>query len=130
MLKYSLFSLYVFFHTALCGCKQDHKRSGFELAKKIKHKKKTRIGKMDNTEVEESSGFALAEDGNLWTHGDAGTPSKLYKVSLQGTLLKTQETPVLLTKIGKILQKIKAGICTSAIWAIIATPGGIFVFIK
>src|SRR5688572_19027801 len=91
MLKSQLFSLYVVIHTILCGCGQDQKRAGFEMADKAYEV--TKIAKIGRGEVVESSGFAWTSDGNLWTHNDGGGASILYKINLKGELLQTQEIP-------------------------------------
>jgi hypothetical protein len=107
MLKYQLFTLYVFFHTALCGCRQDSKRAEFKPAGN--DYTITRIGKMNREDLTESSGLAWTDGGNLWTHGDAGSPGKLYKVSKSGQLLATQPVPRTSNEDWEDLAKDKSG---------------------
>jgi hypothetical protein len=87
MLKAQLFSLYVFFHTVLCGCVQDRGRADFELADDQYFI--TKIGKIKKEGITESSGFAWSADSNLWTHNDGGGSSNLFKVTLDGELVQT-----------------------------------------
>lgn len=91
MLKTTLFAIYIFVQTALCGCQQDKNRSEFELAEQNYTVEK--IGKMGKNEVTESSGFAWSDDGNLWTHNDGGNANELYKINLKGDLLQTVVIP-------------------------------------
>ncbi len=92
MLKYKLFTIYIFLQTALCGCQQDKNRADFETvdgAYEI-----TQLAKMDKAEVAESSGFAWADgDSTLWTHDDGGGANALFKVNLKGRLLQTKTIP-------------------------------------
>lgn len=91
MLKYKLFTLYVFFDTLFCGCMTDKKREGFEI--RPRDYVIRQVGKMSKEEVTESSGLELTEDGNFWTHGDGGTPPVLYKIADSGKLLQVLEVP-------------------------------------
>ena len=61
MLKYKLFTIYIFLQTAFCGCQQDKHRADFETVGKTYEV--TQLGKMDKAEVAESSGFAWADGG-------------------------------------------------------------------
>ena len=108
MLKYKLFTIYIFLQTALCGCQQDKNRADFEIVEDAYEV--TQLAKMDKTEVAESSGFAWAEDGStLWTHGDGGGLNELYKVDLQGKLLETRTIPNTVNADWEDLTKDKAG---------------------
>jgi hypothetical protein len=89
MLKYKLFTIYVFFETLLCGCGVDKKREGFQV--RPADYKIERVGKMAKEEVPESSGFELSADGQFWTHADGGNQPVLYKVNQTGKLLETIE---------------------------------------
>ena len=91
MLKEKLITVYIFLQTLLCGCSQDKQRGDFTVAEN--RYQIERIGKMDKKEVKESSGFELAEDGNLWTHADGGNAPVLYKVKPTGELLQTLDIP-------------------------------------
>lgn len=91
MLKYKLFTIYVFFETLLCGCSVDKKREGFEV--RAADYKIERVGKMAKEEVPESSGFELSADNNYWTHADGGNQPVLFKVNETGKLLQTIEIP-------------------------------------
>lgn len=91
MLKEKLVTIYIFLQTLLCGCSQDRHRADFEVAEN--DYKIEKIGKMDKHDVKESSGFELADDGNLWTHADGGNAPVLYKVTPAGQLLQTLEIP-------------------------------------
>lgn len=108
MLKYKLFTLYIFLQTALCGCQQDKNRADFEIVDS--GYEITQLAKMNKTEVAESSGFAWAEgDSTLWTHGDGGGANELYKVNLQGELLETKTIPNTTNADWEDLTKDKAG---------------------
>src|SRR5688572_19719622 len=90
MLKYKLFTIYIFLQTALCGCQQDKNRAEFETVDNAYTVQQ--IAKMDKGEVAESSGFAWAEgDSMLWTHDDGGGSNALFKVNLKGKLVETKE---------------------------------------
>lgn len=91
MLKYKLFTIYVFFETLLCGCGEDKRREGFELRPRDYAIEK--VGKMAKEEVPESSGIELTKDGNFWTHADGGNQPVLYKVDIEGKLLQTVDIP-------------------------------------
>jgi hypothetical protein len=91
MLKFKLFTIYVFIETLICGCSTDKRREGFEV--RPSEYKIEQIGKMAKEEVQESSGLALAEDNNLWTHADGGNQPVLYKINRAGELLQTVEIP-------------------------------------
>jgi hypothetical protein len=91
MLKYKLFTLYVFFETLLCGCATDVKREGFEI--RPQDYTIERVGKMNKAEVMESSGIELAAGGDFWTQADGGNLPVLYKVDATGKLLNTLEVP-------------------------------------
>ncbi|RNI25823.1 SdiA-regulated domain-containing protein [Rufibacter latericius] len=47
------------------------------------------MSKMGKKAVPESSGLEASEDGNFWTHPDAGNEAVLYKVNQSGELLET-----------------------------------------
>lgn len=79
-----LFTIYVFLETLFCGCGQDKKQAGFQVY--YQDYVISRVGKMDLTEVPESSGLELATDGNFWTHADGGNKPVLYKVDVAGKL--------------------------------------------
>lgn len=91
MLKYKLFTIYVFFETLLCGCSVDQKREGFEI--RAKEYAIEQVGKMNKEEVMESSGLEISADGNFWTHADGGNLPVLYKVDAGGKLLTVLEVP-------------------------------------
>jgi hypothetical protein len=91
MLKFKLFTVYVFFETLLCGCSVDQKREGFEV--RARDYVIERVGKMNKEEVMESSGIELTGDGNFWTHADGGNLPVLYKVDATGKLLKVLQVP-------------------------------------
>ena len=84
MLKYKLFTVYIFLHTLFCSCSSaDHEEAGFTLLNDAFEVE--RIGTMP-AEVQENSGLALSSDGMLWTHNDAGHSNFLYKINLKGEL--------------------------------------------
>ena len=87
----SLFTVYVFLQTLLCGCAADKRHAGFENGRAAYSIQ--RIGKMDKRKVKESSGFETSNDSNLWTHADGGNPAELYKVNTTGKLLQTLKIP-------------------------------------
>jgi hypothetical protein len=91
MLKFKLFTIYVFFETLLCGCSADKKREDFEI--RPQDYAIERVGKMNKEEVMESSGIELADDSNFWTHADGGNLPVLYKVDATGKLLNVLEVP-------------------------------------
>lgn len=91
MLKYKLFTVYVFLESLFCGCGEDKKREGFEIS--LQDYKIEKTGKMASAEVAESSGIELTNDGNFWTHADGGNQPVLYKVNASGKLLQTIEIP-------------------------------------
>ncbi len=108
MLKYKLFTVYIFLQTTLCGCQQDKNRAEFETVGETYEV--TQLGKMDRAEVAESSGFAWADgDSTLWTHGDGGTENALYKVNLKGKLLETKTIPHTINADWEDLTKDKRG---------------------
>lgn len=91
-LRDKLAPLAFFLHATLCGCTMDSGQGDFEqVAAQYEVKK---IGLMQRQDVVESSGLALASaNGDLWTHGDGGNTSILYKVTQQGDLLLRQRVP-------------------------------------
>lgn len=91
MLKFKLFTIYVFFETLLCGCGVDKRREGFQV--RPSDYKIERVGKMAKEEVPESSGFELSDDNHFWTHADGGNRPELYKVNAAGKLLETLQVP-------------------------------------
>jgi hypothetical protein len=91
MLKFKLFTIYVFFETLLCGCSADQKREGFEI--RSKDYTIEQVGKMNKKEVKESSGLELSADGDLWTHADGGNLPVLYKIDATGKLIGEREVP-------------------------------------
>ena len=91
MLKFKLFTLYVFFETWLCGCSVDKKREGFQISSS--DYKIQRVSEMAKEDVPESSGLELSSDNNYWTHADGGNRPVLYKVNEAGKLLETLEIP-------------------------------------
>ena len=91
MLKYKLFTIYVFLETWFCGCHKDKKHAGF-----LPHRRDyaiEQVGKMQSSNVPESSGLALTRDGNFWTHADGENPAALYKINAAGQLLQTLPIP-------------------------------------
>ena len=87
---FKLFTIYVFFDSLFCGCATDIK-AGFAIQR---HEYKIeKVGRMHKNEVLESSGLALTNDNNFWTHADGGNPPVLYKVTESGKLLQTLEIP-------------------------------------
>ncbi|TYZ09586.1 hypothetical protein FY528_10100 [Hymenobacter lutimineralis] len=92
LLRDRLAPLAFFLHAMLCGCTSNTDRGSFE---KINEAYKVeQVGRMRREDVVESSGLALANDhGDLWTHGDGGNTSLLYKVTLQGDLLTKHRVP-------------------------------------
>ncbi|MFC5270474.1 SdiA-regulated domain-containing protein [Adhaeribacter terreus] len=108
MLKYKLFTIYIFLQTALCGCKQDKSRADFATVDNAYQV--TQLAKMNKTEVAESSGFAWADDaGTLWTHGDGGGTNTLYKVDLKGNLLEAKTIPNTINEDWEDITKDKSG---------------------
>ncbi|KAA9331193.1 hypothetical protein [Adhaeribacter soli] len=108
MLKYKLFTIYIFLQTTLCGCNQDNRRAGFETLDNAYTV--TQLAKMAKNEVKESSGFAWAEDDStLWTHDDGGGRNVLYKVNLKGQLRDTLEIPHTSNEDWEDLTKDKSG---------------------
>src|SRR5688572_6101514 len=108
MLKYKLFTIYIFLQTALCGCQQDKNRAEFETVETAYEI--VQVGKMGKAEVAESSGFAWADgDSTLWTHGDGGRANELYKVNLAGKLLETKTIANTINADWEDLAKDKAG---------------------
>lgn len=91
MLKYKLFTIYVFFETLFCGCSADKRREGFEI--RPREYAIELVAKMNKEEVLESSGIEATEDGAFWTHADGGNQPVLYKVNLEGKLLDVLEVP-------------------------------------
>lgn len=91
MLKFKLFTVYVFLETLFCGCAEDKKQEGFQVRRT--NYKIEQIGKMAKEEVAESSGLELSADGNYWTHADGGNPPVLYKVNEAGKRLQTLNIP-------------------------------------
>lgn len=91
MLKYKLFTIYVFLETWFCGCYKDKKQAGF-----LPHRRNyaiEQIGKMPQRDVPESSGLELTDDGNFWTQADGENPAALYKINAAGQLLQTLSIP-------------------------------------
>jgi hypothetical protein len=87
VLRDKLVPIVFFLQSVICGCAKDNGRGDFERISKAYEVKQ--IGRMDRTEVVESSGLAVAnEQGDLWTHGDGGNTIKLYQVTQQGDLLQ------------------------------------------
>ena len=84
MLKYKLFTIYVFLETWFCGCPKD--KSSF-LPQRRDYAIE-QVGKMPRS-VPESSGLELTGDGNFWTHADGANPASLYKINTAGQLLQT-----------------------------------------
>lgn len=107
MLKFKLFTLYVFFETLLCGCSADKRREGFEV--RSRDFAIERVGKMNKEEVMESSGIELADDSNFWTHADGGNLPVLYKVDASGKLLDVLEVPNTANEDWEDLAKDEAG---------------------
>jgi hypothetical protein len=91
MLKFKLFTLYVFFKTLFCGCAIDQKREGFEIRPQDYNIRQ--VGRMDKEAVMESSGLEVSADGNFWTHADGGNLPVLYQVDARGKLLTVLEVP-------------------------------------
>ena len=91
MLPYKLFTVYVFFKTLLCGCAVDKNKADFMV--RPSGYKIELVGKMAKKEVFESSGLALAQDSNFWTHADGGNQPVLYKINQAGKLLTTWPIP-------------------------------------
>lgn len=88
---FKLFTVYVFVQSFFCGCGADNKYAGFTTWSRAYDIKK--IGRLDKTEVPESSGLARADHNNFWTHADGGNPPELYKINLAGELLQTLPIP-------------------------------------
>ena len=108
MLKYKLFTIYIFLQTALCGCQQDKNRAEFQTVDSAYQV--TQIARMNKSEVSESSGFAWADEpGTLWTHGDGGGTNVLYKVNLKGELLESRTIPHTTNEDWEDLAKDKSG---------------------
>ena len=83
-----LFTIYVYLQAAFCGCGSDRRNSDFERLRKDYYVTVQRIARLDSR-ISESSGLARASDSTFWTHGDGGSPSKLYRFDLKGELLET-----------------------------------------
>ncbi|AIZ64628.1 hypothetical protein PK28_14855 [Hymenobacter sp. DG25B] len=91
-LRDRLAPLAFFLHALMCGCSSDTGYGKFEKVTASYEVKKA--GLMHRDDVVESSGLALVNDnGDLWTHGDGGNTSILYKVTAQGDLLQRQRIP-------------------------------------
>ena len=88
---YKLFTIYVFLESLFCGCGADKKHAGFQVRPRAYTIERT--GKMAKDEVPESSGMALASDGNFWTQADSGNKPILYKINAAGKLLQTLAIP-------------------------------------
>ncbi|KAA5549499.1 hypothetical protein [Adhaeribacter rhizoryzae] len=84
---FKLFTVYVFIESLFCGCGPDVKQAGFVV--RPKEYKIKQVGRMAKAEVPESSGLALSNDNNFWTHADSGNPPELYKINQTGKLLST-----------------------------------------
>jgi hypothetical protein len=91
MLKFKLFTIYVFLETFFCGCGEDKKRAGFQVRRADYEIE--RVGKMAKEELTESSGLELSADGNFWTHADGGNQPVLHKVNEAGKRLETLYIP-------------------------------------
>ncbi|GAA4433089.1 hypothetical protein GCM10023188_22120 [Pontibacter saemangeumensis] len=83
-----LFTVYVYLQAVFCGCGSDRRNSDFERLRKDYQVQVQRISRLDSR-ISESSGLAHATDSTFWTHGDGGSPSELYRFSLEGELLQT-----------------------------------------
>jgi hypothetical protein len=82
LLRDALFPVLVFLHAVLAGAPANHGRGRFMHAKFRVH----RVGRLPAA-LHESSGLARADTaGQLWTHGDGGTPPRLTLVELPGTV--------------------------------------------
>ncbi|MCR5888734.1 hypothetical protein LRS06_13345 [Hymenobacter sp. J193] len=92
LLRDRLAPMAFFLHALLCGCTKEGDRGSFE---KINSEYTVQqVGRMRREDVVESSGLALANaHGDLWTHGDGGNTSILYKVTTQGDLLSKHRVP-------------------------------------
>ncbi len=83
-----LFSVFIFFHTLLVGCKPPSSTRG-EAIDATDQYEVVQLGKIGRQEMQESSGLALADPTGteFWTHGDAGSPNVLYRVARTGAVL-------------------------------------------
>ncbi|MFD2246079.1 hypothetical protein [Pontibacter ruber] len=84
----TLFTLYVYFQSLLCGCGHDRRHSDFERLRKVYDVKVQKIGRLDKR-ITESSGLARASDSTFWTHADSEPFRELYLFNLKGELLQT-----------------------------------------
>ncbi|MCC2546861.1 hypothetical protein LJY25_10430 [Hymenobacter sp. BT175] len=88
LLRDKLFPILIFLQSVVCGCASDEGRGNFDRISQDYTIKQ--IGHLHKGKVVESSGLEIAnEEGDLWTHGDGGNTSALYKVTQQGDLLST-----------------------------------------
>ncbi|HSI89975.1 MAG TPA: hypothetical protein VK927_02615, partial [Adhaeribacter sp.] len=108
MLKFKLFTIYIFLQTTLCGCRQDKNRADFETVDAAY--KVVQLAKISKADVAESSGLAWAEEeGTLWTHDDGGGANELFKVNLRGELLDSWQIPNTVNDDWEDLAKDKSG---------------------
>ncbi|UOQ96824.1 hypothetical protein MUN81_16435 [Hymenobacter sp. 5317J-9] len=85
LLRDTFFPVLVFLHAVLVGAPANHGRGRFERA----HYAVRKAGRLPRA-VRESSGLARADTAAaFWTHGDAGTPAKLFQLELPGSLRRS-----------------------------------------
>ncbi len=86
MLKFKLFTIFIYLRSLICGC-------GSEPADFERNKGAYKVERVASipSEINESSGLALAGSGEFWTHEDGGGRAALFKFDLDKGLLKTLE---------------------------------------
>ena len=82
-LRDHLFPVLVFLHALLAGVPPNDGHGRFT---RLRHYRVARLARLPPP-IAESSGLAAADlAGQVWTHGDDGTPATLYLASLDGRL--------------------------------------------
>lgn len=83
LVLYHLFPVLVFLHALLAGAPPNDGHGRFTH---LRHYRVARLARLPPP-IAESSGLAAADPaGQVWTHGDGGTPATLYRASLDGRL--------------------------------------------
>ncbi len=83
LLRDHLFPVLVFLHALLAGVPPNDGHGRFT---RLRHYRVARLARLPPP-IRESSGLAAADSaGQVWTHGDGGTPAMLYRAGLDGRL--------------------------------------------
>lgn len=85
MLKYKLFTIWIFLQASCCACSMKEREAGFNEMTDAYEIRKT--GRLD-AQINESSGLETTSDGNFWTHNDAGGANMLFKINAAGEVLE------------------------------------------